>query len=49
MMVCWVLRGMPLRGACNAIDLMHEMPVTWGFDFPVPDFTTVSLWLLRLA
>ncbi len=28
---------------------MHEMPVSWGFDFPVPHFTTVRFWLLRLA
>jgi hypothetical protein len=28
---------------------MQEMPVNWGFDFPVPHFTTVRFWLLRLA
>jgi hypothetical protein len=28
---------------------MHEMDVTWGFDFPVPHWTTVRMWLLRLA
>ncbi len=25
------------------------MPVNWGFDFPLPHFTTVRFWLLRLA
>ena len=25
------------------------MDVDWGFDFPVPHFTTVRLWLLRLG
>ena len=28
---------------------MQEMDVNWGFDFPVPHFTTVRLWLLRLG
>jgi hypothetical protein len=28
---------------------MQAMPVNWGFDFPVPHFTTVRFWLLRLA
>jgi hypothetical protein len=28
---------------------MHQMPVNWGFDFPVPHFTTVRLRLWRLA
>ena len=25
------------------------MDVAWGFDFPVPHFTTVRCWLLRLG
>ena len=28
---------------------MHEMDVEWGFDFPVPHWTTVRIWLLRVA
>ncbi len=28
---------------------MREMDVDWGFDFPVPHFTTVRSWLLRLG
>jgi hypothetical protein len=28
---------------------MQEMDVEWGFDFPVPHFTTVRWWLLRLG
>ena len=49
LMVGWVLNGLPLRGTCSALDWMQEMPVNWGFDFPVPHFTTVRLWLLRLG
>jgi hypothetical protein len=49
LMLGWVLRGMSLRGTCSALDWMHEMDVTWGFDFPVPHWTTVRMWLLRLA
>ena len=49
LMVGWVLDGMPLRGTCGALDWMQEMPVNWGFDFPVPHFTTVRFWLLRLG
>ncbi len=48
-MLGWVLRGMSLRGSCSAVDWMHEMDVEWGFDFPVPHWTTVRMWLLRLA
>jgi hypothetical protein len=48
-MLGWVLSGIPLRGACNALAWMREMDVDWGFDFPVPHFTTVRLWLLRLG
>jgi hypothetical protein len=48
-MLGWVLRGMSLRGTCGALDWMQEMDVDWGFDFPVPHFTTVRLWLLRLG
>jgi hypothetical protein len=28
---------------------MQEIDVDWGFDFPVPHFTTVRCWLLRLG
>ena len=49
LMLGWVLKGMSLRGTCSALDWMHEMDVDWGFDFPVPHFTTVRLWLLRLG
>ena len=49
LMVGWVLNGIPLRGTCSALNWMQEMPVDWGFDFPVPHFTTVRLWLLRLG
>jgi hypothetical protein len=48
-MLRWVLRGIPLRGTCNALAEMYEMDVDWGFDFPVPHFTTVRSWLLRLG
>ena len=48
-MLGWVLSGMSLRGTCSALDWMQEMDVDWGFDFPVPHFTTVRLWLLRLG
>jgi hypothetical protein len=49
LMLGWVLNGMSLRGTCRALDWMHEMGVNWGFDFPVPHWTTVRIWLLRLA
>jgi hypothetical protein len=49
LMLGWVLNGMSLRGTCRALDWMHEMEVNWGFDFPVPHWTTVRIWLLRLA
>jgi hypothetical protein len=49
LMLGWVLRGMSLRGTCSALDWMHEMEVEWGFHFPVPHWTTVRLWLLRLG
>jgi hypothetical protein len=28
---------------------MHQMEVEWGFGFPVPHYTTVRFWLLRLG
>jgi hypothetical protein len=28
---------------------MHRIDVEWGFDFPVPHYTTVRLWLLRVG
>ncbi len=28
---------------------MQEIDVEWGFDFPVPHYTTVRWWLLRLG
>jgi hypothetical protein len=49
LMLGWVLNGMSLRGTCRALDWMHEMNVQWGFEFPVPHWTTVRFWLLRLA
>ncbi len=49
LMTGWVLNGIPLRGTCSALNWMREMAVNWGFDFPVPHFTTVRLWLLRLG
>jgi hypothetical protein len=49
LMLGWVLSGIPLRATCNALAWMREMDVDWGFDFPVPHFTTVRLWLLRLG
>jgi hypothetical protein len=48
-MLGWVLGGMSLRGTCTSLDWMQEMDVEWGFDFPVPHFTTVRWWLLRLG
>jgi hypothetical protein len=48
-MLGWMLSGMSLRGACRAVGWMRQMPVNWGFDFPVPHYTTVRLWLLRLG
>ncbi len=48
-MLVWNLDGMSLRGTCRAIDGMHQIPVDWGFDFPVPHFTTLRFWLLRLG
>jgi hypothetical protein len=49
LMVGWVLDGIPRRGTCRALNGMQEIPVNWGFDFAVPHFTTVRLWLLRLG
>ena len=49
LMLGWVIKGTSLRGTCGAVDWMHEMDVEWGFDFPVPHWTTVRMWLLRLA
>lgn len=49
LMLGWTLDGISLRGACNAVSWMQEMPVNWGFEFPVPHFTTVRFWLLRLG
>jgi hypothetical protein len=48
-MLNWVLSGIPLRATCNALATIYEMDVDWGFDFPVPHFTTVRSWLLRLG
>jgi hypothetical protein len=48
-MLNWVLSGISLRAACNALAAMQEMDVDWGFEFPVPHFTTVRSWLLRLG
>jgi hypothetical protein len=49
LMLGWVVDGMSLRGACIALSSMQGIPVNWGFEFPVPHFTTVRFWLLRLA
>jgi hypothetical protein len=48
-MVGWVLSGISLRGACNVLAAMQAVDVKWGFHFPVPHFTTVRTWLLRLG
>ena len=48
-MLGWTLDGMSLRGTCSALNWMHQIPVNWGFDFPVPHFTTLRFWLLRLG
>ena len=48
-MLRWILGGMSLRGSCIAVDCMHEIEVKWGFDFPVPHYTTVRIWLLRVG
>jgi hypothetical protein len=48
-MLVWTLDGMSLRGTCRAVDGMRQIPVNWGFDFPVPHFTTLRFWLLRLG
>jgi hypothetical protein len=45
----WVLSSISLRGSCAALKCMQEMDVEWGFYFPVPHFTTVRWWLLRLG
>jgi hypothetical protein len=49
LMLSWVLNGISLRGSCSALNCMDEIDVEWGFDFPVPHWTTVRMWLLRLA
>jgi hypothetical protein len=49
LMLGWILKGISLRGTCHALDWMHAMDVEWGFDFPVPHWTTVRWWLLRLG
>ena len=49
LMLGWVLSGITLRGACSVLAQMQEMNVDWGFKFPVPHFTTVRCWLLRLG
>src|SRR5262249_12625944 len=41
--------GISLRGSCNVLAEMQAIEVNWGFLFPVPHFTTVRLWLLRLG
>ena len=28
---------------------MHQIDVEWGFGFPVPHYTTVRFWLLRVG
>jgi hypothetical protein len=49
LMLEWILSGISLRGACNVLARMRETDVDWGFDFPVPHFTTPRSWLLRLG
>jgi hypothetical protein len=31
------------------VDCMHQIDVEWGFGFPVPHYTTVRFWLLRVG
>ena len=31
------------------MDCMHQIDVEWGFGFPVPHYTTVRFWLLRVG
>jgi hypothetical protein len=49
LMLSWVLNGISLRGSCSALNCLGEIDVEWGFDFPIPHWTTVRMWLLRLA
>jgi hypothetical protein len=49
LMLDWILCGISLRGVCHALARMQAMDVDWGFDFPVPHFTTPRSWLLRLG
>jgi hypothetical protein len=49
LVIGWVLKGISLRGTCNALGWMQEMGIDWGFEFPVPHWTTVRCWLLRLG
>jgi hypothetical protein len=48
-MLHWILSGISLRGSCSAVGGMHQIDVDWGFGFPVPHYTTVRLWLLRVG
>jgi len=48
-MLGWVASGITLRGACTVLAQMQAIDVEWGFHFPVPHFTTVRYWLLRLG
>jgi hypothetical protein len=49
LMLRWILCGITLRGSCSAVGCMHQIDVEWGFDFPIPHYTTVRLWLLRVG
>ena len=48
-MLGWILKGISLRGTCSVVNCMHQIDVNWGFRFPVPHYTTVRLWLLRVG
>jgi hypothetical protein len=48
-MLRWILSGMSLRGTCSAVGCMHQIDVDWGFRFPIPHYTTVRYWLLRVG
>src|SRR5262249_19215637 len=49
LMLGWILKGISIRGTCSALDWMHQIDVKWGFAFPVPHYTTVRYWLLRVG
>jgi hypothetical protein len=48
-MLRWILSGISLRGSCSAVGCIHQIDVDWGFEFPIPHYTTVRFWLLRVG